>query len=116
MTYFMDGPYNNFFSWFSLPSDIPTPLVVELLLSASCILPQSSNPASFVLVFLFIFFLTFSIRLPFLTPLRVCPIHYFCLVFIVRMRDLSSPIVSNTSSFVLCSVQLTFSILLQVHI
>src|SRR6218665_3843099 len=40
----------------------------------------------------------------------------FFLVFIVRMRDLSSPIVSNISSFVLCSVQLTFSILLQVHI
>src|SRR6218665_1555187 len=48
--------------------------------------------------------------------LRVCPIHFFCLVFIVRMRDLSSPIVSNISSFVLCSVQQTFSILLQVHI
>src|SRR6218665_454018 len=32
------------------------------------------------------------------------------------MRDLSSPIVSNISSFVLCSVQVTFSILLQVHI
>src|SRR6218665_1830196 len=39
----------------------------------------------------------------------------FCLFF-VRMRDLSSPIVFNTSSFVLCSVQLTFSILLQIHI
>src|SRR6218665_4102337 len=50
------------------------------------------------------------------SPLRVCPIHFFCLVFIVRMRDLSSPIVYNISSFVLCSVQLSFSILLQVHI
>src|SRR6218665_272050 len=50
------------------------------------------------------------------SPLRVCPIHFFCLVFIERMRDLSSPIVSNIFSFVLCSVQLTFSILLQVHI
>src|SRR6218665_1967997 len=50
------------------------------------------------------------------SPLRACPIHFFCLVFIVRMRDISSPIVSNISSFVLCSVQLTFSILLQVHI
>src|SRR6218665_2713239 len=48
--------------------------------------------------------------------LRVCPIHFFCLVFIVRMRDLSSPIVSNISSFVLCSIQQTFSMLLQVHI
>src|SRR6218665_2951978 len=48
--------------------------------------------------------------------LRVCSIHFFCLVFILRMRDLSSPIVSNTSSFVLCSIQLTFSILLQIHI
>src|SRR6218665_1381810 len=99
--------------------DVAIPLVVELVLSASYILPPSSSPASFVLVFLLIFFLAFSLRLPFLTvihPLRVCPIHFFCLVFIVRMRDLSSPIVSNISSFVLCSVQLTFSILLQVHI
>jgi len=47
------------------------------------------------------------------SPLRVCPINFFCLdFFIVRMRDISSPIVSNTSSFVLCTVQLTFSILL----
>src|SRR6218665_1928552 len=50
------------------------------------------------------------------SPLRVCSIHFFYLIFIVRTRDLSSPIVSNISSFVLCSVQLTFSILLQLHI
>src|SRR6218665_104890 len=43
------------------------------------------------------------------SPLRVCPIHFFCLVLIERMRDLSSPIISNTSSVVLYSVQLTFS-------
>src|SRR6218665_2971449 len=100
--------------------DVAIPLFVELVLSAFYILPPSSSPASFVLVFLLIFFLSFFLRLPFLnnsdSPLRVCPIHFFCLVFIVRMRDLSSPIVSNISSFVLCSVQLTFSILLQVHI
>src|SRR6218665_3224985 len=36
--------------------------------------------------------------------------------FYCAYEDLSSPIVSNISSFVLCSVQLTFSILLQVHI
>src|SRR6218665_2514687 len=98
--------------------DVAIPLVVELVLSTSYILPPSSSPASFVLVFLLIFFLAFSLRLPFLTVILLleCPIHFFCLVFIVRMRDLSSPIVSNISSFVLCSVQLTYSILLQVHI
>src|SRR6218665_3219891 len=113
-----------FFFWFSAyyrqvqMFDVAIPLVVEFVLSASYILPPSSSPASFVLVFLLIYFLAFSLRLPFFnsdSPLRVCPIHFFCLVFIVRMRDLSSPIVSNISSFVLCSVQLTFSILLQVH-
>src|SRR6218665_2196401 len=67
--------------------DVDIPLVVELVLSASYILPPSSSPASFVSVFLLIFFLAFSLRLPFLTVIRVCPIHFFCLVFIVRMRD-----------------------------
>src|SRR6218665_1175048 len=47
--------------------DVAIPLVVELVLSASYILPPSSSPASFVLVFLFIFFLAFSFRLPFLS-------------------------------------------------
>src|SRR6218665_2687097 len=47
--------------------DVAIPLVVELLLSASYILPPSSSPASFVLVFLLLFFLAFSLRLPFLT-------------------------------------------------
>src|SRR6218665_791194 len=32
------------------------------------------------------------------SPLRVCLIHFFCLDFIVHMRDLSSPLVSNTFS------------------
>src|SRR6218665_830689 len=50
------------------------------------------------------------------SPLRVCLIRFLCLVSIVHMRDLSSPIVSNTSSFMLCSVQLNFSILLQINI
>src|SRR6218665_3004862 len=40
--------------------DVAIPLVVELVLSASYILPPSSSPASFVLVFLLIFFLAFS--------------------------------------------------------
>src|SRR6218665_4041740 len=43
--------------------DVAIPLVVELVLSASYILPPSSSPASFVLIF----FLAFSLRLPFLT-------------------------------------------------
>ena len=51
-------------------SDIVTPLVVGLL-SASYILPPSSNPASFVLVFLLIFFPSFSFRLLFLIVARV---------------------------------------------
>src|SRR6218665_3727965 len=82
--------------------DVAIPLVLELVLSAFYILPPSSSPASFVLVFL-----AFSLRLPFLTVILLleCQIHFFCLAFIVRMRDLSSPIVSNISSFVLCSVQ-----------
>src|SRR6218665_59266 len=55
------------FSSGSLPSrqvqmsDVAIPLVVELLLSAFYILPPSSNPASFVLLFLLTFFLTFSL-------------------------------------------------------
>src|SRR6218665_2329632 len=47
--------------------DVAIPLVVGLVLSASYILPPSSSPASFFLVFLLIFFLAFSLRLPFLT-------------------------------------------------
>src|SRR6218665_2640831 len=47
--------------------DVAIPLVVDLVLSASYILPPSSSPASFVLVFVLIFFLAFSLRLPFLT-------------------------------------------------
>src|SRR6218665_1554326 len=52
-----------FFSSGSLPTrqvqmfDVAIPLVVELVLSAFYILPPSSSPASFVLVFLLIFFL-----------------------------------------------------------
>src|SRR6218665_1913700 len=47
--------------------DVAIPLVVELVLSAFYILPPSSSSALFVLVFLLIFFLAFSLRLPFLT-------------------------------------------------
>ena len=84
-------------------------LPVVGLLSASCrpIVPPSSNAASFVLIFL-LTFLTFFLRLPFLTvfsfPLSVCPIHFFCLDFIVRMRDLSSSIVSNRAYILICVV------------
>src|SRR6218665_1934907 len=70
---------NNYFNYLhpsssgSLPTrqvqkfDVAIPLVVELVLSAFYILPSSSSPASFVLVFHLIFFLAFSLRLPFLT-------------------------------------------------
>jgi len=84
-------------------------LPVVGLLSASCrpIVPPSSNAASFVLIFL-LTFLTFFLRLPFLTvfsfPLSVCPIHFFCLDCIVRMRDLSSSIVSNRAYILICVV------------
>src|SRR6218665_283330 len=73
--------------------DVAIPLVVELVLLASytCILPPSSSPASFVLVFLLIFFIASITVFNSDSPLRVCPIHFFCLVFNVRMRDLSSP-------------------------
>src|SRR6218665_146643 len=99
--------------------DVAIPLVVELVLSAFYILPPSSSPASFVLVFLLIFFLAFSLRLPFLTVILLLEwvrSTSFVWFSFGRIRDLSSPIVSNISSVVLCSVQLTFSILLQVHI
>jgi len=79
-----------------------TLLVVGFLLSASCILPPSSNPAAFVLDLpldvLPNIFHSIIVR-DSDSPLRVCPTHFFCLDFIVRMRDLSAPIVSNTSSF-----------------
>jgi len=75
-------------------SDVATPLVVGLLLSASYILPPSSNPASLVLVFLFICFLTLPLPLPFLTVIllqeSVRSTSFVCMVFIVRMRDISS--------------------------
>src|SRR5688572_11369125 len=35
------------------------------------------------------------------SPLSVCPIHFLCLSLIVRIRTLSSPIIPNTSSFVI---------------
>src|SRR6218665_2505298 len=44
--------------------------------------------------------------------LLVCPIRLFCLFLIVCIRDLSSPIIASTSSFVVSSVQLIFSIIL----
>src|SRR6218665_3789894 len=113
-------------SYGSLPTrqvqmfDVAIPLVVGLLRSASYILPPSSIQSRIICLGLPLDL--FPSILPSITVfnsdflLRMCPIHFFWLVFIVRMRALSSPIVSNISSFVLCSVQLTFSILLQVHI
>src|SRR6218665_2005274 len=90
----------------SLPSrqvqmyDVATPLVVAMLLSVFYIHPPSSSPASFVLVFLLT---NFPVIFPSITvfnsefPLRVCPIHFFWRGFCRYTRDLSSPIVSNTS-------------------
>src|SRR6218665_972249 len=49
-------------------------------------------------------------------PLRMCPIQFFCLVLIISIKDLFYSTFFNTSSFVLCSVQLIFSILLHIHI
>src|SRR6218665_344782 len=63
-----DGGRKDIFFWFSAyyrqvqMFDVAISLVVELVLSASYILPPSSSPASFVLVFLLIFFLAFSLR------------------------------------------------------
>src|SRR6218665_1622930 len=48
--------------------------------------------------------------------LRICPIQFFCLVLITSIKDLFSSTFFNTSSFVLCSVQLILSILLHIHI
>src|SRR6218665_2540445 len=53
-------------------------------------------------------------------PLRMCPIQFFCLVLITcrptSVKDLFSSTFFNTSSFVLCSVQLVLSVLLHIHI
>jgi len=46
--------------------DVATPLIVGFLLSAFYILPPSTSPASFILVFLMILFLKLSLQLPFL--------------------------------------------------
>src|ERR1700733_10865595 len=50
------------------------------------------------------------------SPLIMCPQKLFCSLLIVSIRDLFSSAICNTSSFVLCSVQLTFSIFLHTHI
>jgi len=76
--------------------DVAILLVVELVLSASYILPPSSSPASFVLVFLLIFFLAFSLLLPFLTVILLLECvrsTSFVWFLLCLMRDLSSPIV-----------------------
>src|SRR6218665_825398 len=51
-------------------------------------------------------------------PLRMCPIQFVYLVLITSItpKDLFSSTIFNTSSFVLCSVQLILSILLHIHI
>src|SRR6218665_3214058 len=72
-----DGGRKDIFFWFSAyyrqvqMFDVAISLVVELVLSASYILPPSFSPASFVLVFLLIFFLAFFLRLPFLTVIAL---------------------------------------------
>src|SRR6218665_1509453 len=48
--------------------------------------------------------------------LRIYPFHFFCLVLIIPINDLFSSPFFNTSSFVLCSVQMILSILLHIHI
>ena len=97
-------------------SDVATPLVAGLLLSAFYILPPSSIICFGLPLDLFPNVFTSISVFNSDSPLRAFPIHFFCRAFIVRIRDLSSPIVSNTSSLVLCSVKLTFSTFLQVHI
>src|SRR6218665_2508009 len=49
-------------------------------------------------------------------PLRMYLIQFFCLVLIISIKDLFPSTFFNTSSFVLCSVQLILSILLHIHI
>src|SRR6218665_1934659 len=46
----------------------------------------------------------------------MCPIQFFCFVLIISIKDLFSSPFFNTSSLVLCSVQLILSILLHIHI
>src|SRR6218665_818344 len=46
----------------------------------------------------------------------ICLFHFVCLFLIVCIRAPSSPILSITSSFVLCSIQLIFYILCYIHI
>src|ERR1043165_1214736 len=50
------------------------------------------------------------------SPRTICPIHFFCLSLNVVISDLLSSTLCNTSSFVICSVQLTFSIRRHIHI
>src|SRR3984885_10019215 len=50
------------------------------------------------------------------SPLIMCPQKLFCRLLIVSIMDLFSSAICNTSSFVLCSVQLTFSLFLHTHI
>jgi len=49
-------------------------------------------------------------------PLRMCPIQFFCFVLIISIKDIFYSTFFNTSSLVLCSVQLILSILLHIHI
>src|SRR6218665_690996 len=49
-------------------------------------------------------------------PRRICPIQFSCLVLVMSIKDHFSSVLFNTSSFVLCSVQLILSILLHIHI
>src|SRR6218665_197192 len=70
-------------------SDVATLLVVGLLLSSSCILLPSSNPATFVLVFLLTYFLTFSLRLPCLSMTLILTFYNSPNIIIIIMNTRS---------------------------
>jgi len=48
-------------------------------------------------------------------PLSTWPIQFLCLFRIVSISDLCSPTIVSTWSFVICSVQLIFSVFRQIH-
>jgi len=94
---------NPLFSMLCLFLEFPVPVLqhpVHELLSR----PSSSPP----------FFHPISLSVE--SPLRMCPIQFFCLVLIISIKDLFKSTFFNTSSFVLCYVQLILSILLHIHI
>src|SRR6218665_1079334 len=70
-------------------SDVAIPLIVGLLLSASYSLPPVIQSNIICLGLPLDLFPNIFLSITILnsdSPLRVCPIHFFCMVFIVRMR------------------------------